>query len=230
VSESADEICVSVPLQPTWPAFLDGLSKRFRKDICYYRRALERRFRTEFRVVESADEMRRSLSDLIAVYRARWQEDGGGAIRFDEQSSARFQREICELFTRAGRHRLYLLYADGKPAAGILAYVHNRKCYTEILAHAPEFHKYSVGTVLLSRAIEDAIANGWSEFDLMRGNEPYKQRWCGRTRHNHRIRLFRSRGACRVVSSVDWLCRRGASLERMVRTYRGAAVTRARIR
>lgn len=206
------EQCVTLPLMSTFDEYLAGLSKRFRKDVGYYRRSFERSFASEFRAVSTPSEIPEALNDVIAVYKARWQEQKGNT-EYDDEEAARFEREISEVLSAAGMYQLYVLYADKKPAAGILAYVRNNRCYVERFAHSPEFHKYSVGTVLLAMAIEHAIAKGWTEFDLMRGAEDYKFRWNGQSKHNLRVRLFRSRLAMRMVAMIDWLYLRAAKVE-----------------
>jgi CelD/BcsL family acetyltransferase involved in cellulose biosynthesis len=206
------EQCVTLPLTSTFEEYLASLSKRFRKDVGYYRRSFERSFASEFRAVSAPSEIPAALNDVIAVYKARWQETKG-VTEYDEGEAARFEREISRVLSAAGMYQLYLLYADKKPAAGILAYVRNNRCYVERFAHSPEFHKYSVGTVLLAMAIEHAIARGCTEFDLMRGAEDYKFRWNGQSRQTYRVRLFRSRLMRRMVAIVDRLYLRAAKLD-----------------
>ena len=46
---------------------------------------------------------------------------------------------------------------------------------------------YSPGTLLIAYALEDAVSRGDSEFDFLRGNEPYKYRWGARDRFNRRV-------------------------------------------
>jgi CelD/BcsL family acetyltransferase involved in cellulose biosynthesis len=228
LTQSADEGCVTVPLEASWEAYASGLSKRFRKDIAYYRRSFEKKFATELRIATSPPEVFTVLADLISVYRTRWREKRG-ATQFDDRRAASFEREICERFSVAGCYRLYVLYADSRPVAGILSYVLNQRCHVELFAHSPEFHKFSVGTVLLSMAIEDAIAHGWTELDLMRGDEAYKYRWNGRAKRNYKIRLFRDRTRLQLISSIEWLFLRAASvgaLQRLRARYRGLQTQR----
>ncbi len=203
VQQDPGEECATLLLPATFDEFLNGLSKRFRKDIAYCRRLLERHFTVEFRAISGADQTSAALADLATVYRARWLEEKGSMTPFDNPQSAGFEQEVCEQLSRAGLYQLYLLYADQKPAAGILAYVHNGRCYVERFAHSPEFHKYSAGTILLSLAIEDAIGKRFTEFDLMRGAEAYKFRWNGQSRRNFRVRIFRDRHIAGWVGFLD---------------------------
>ena len=42
-------------------------------------------------------------------------------------------------------------------------------------------------TLLIAHALEDAVSRGDSEFDFLRGNEPYKYRWGAVDRFNRRM-------------------------------------------
>lgn len=210
------ETCVTLPLAATLAEFLERLSKHFRKDLRYYRRSFERSFTCEFRAVSEPGAIAPALNDFITVYNQRW---GGepDASGFDHEATARFERELANMLAARSMYQLFLLYGNDKPAAGILAYVHNNRCYVERFAHSPEFHKHSVGTVLLAMSVEHAIGRGWTELDLMRGAEAYKMRWGGRETQNLRVRIFRTRRSMRLVSSIDRIYMHAAR----VRTLQG---------
>jgi CelD/BcsL family acetyltransferase involved in cellulose biosynthesis len=187
-------VCVTVPLTNEWESFLQTLGKRTRKDVGYDRRYLEKNFATEFKILTNSNAVFEGFRDLTSIYEARWVEEKG-ASRLAEAEVAKFEQEICERFSQNGDYRLYMLYANGKPAAGLSGYVKNDKLYGDIYAHTPELHKYSVGNVLLGFAIEDCISHGWKELDLSRGEEAYKFRWNGQPKRNYHIKIFRNRMA-----------------------------------
>jgi CelD/BcsL family acetyltransferase involved in cellulose biosynthesis len=204
------QLCVTVALTPGWDEFVATLGKRVRKDVGYDRRYLAKHLAVDFRIFESAHTDGAALDDLIKIYRARWR--GKGATHFDESASARFEREIALRFSEAGWYRLYLLYADQKPAAGLLGYVLRDKFYADVFAHSPSYEKYSVGNVLLGMAIEDCITNHWTELDLSRGDEAYKYQWNGQTKRNYCLRIFRSRAGLALASMIEWIYQRGSSV------------------
>jgi len=204
------QLCVTVELARSWDEFVATLGKRVRKDVGYDRRYLAKRLAVDFRILESARTDGAALDDLITIYRGRWQ--GKGATHFDDIASARFEREIALRFSEAGWYRLYLLYADQKPAAGLLGYVLRDKFYADVFAHSPSYEKFSVGNVLLGMAIEDCIANHWTELDLSRGDEAYKYHWNGQTKRNYCLRIFRSRAGLALASFIEWIYQRGSSV------------------
>jgi CelD/BcsL family acetyltransferase involved in cellulose biosynthesis len=205
------EIFVTVPLTATWDGFIATLGKRFGKDVAYDRRFLARKFAVEFKIATNPQAAGGGLQDLIKVYRDRWQ-GVKGATQFDQKDTEKFEREICNVFAQAGMYRSYLLYLDEEPVAGLLGYVVNDKFFASIFMHSPRFQKFSVGNVLLGMAIEDCIANKWTELDLTRGPEPYKFRWNGQQRRNYHLKIFHSRGGLALASLAEWLYELGSSL------------------
>ena len=209
-----DRVCVTVPLQPQWDEFLQTLGKRTRKDVGYDRRYLQKRFAVDFKIFTNSSAVYQGFADLVSVYQSRWQ-DEKGAGRIAEQAVVDYENEICERFSKRGDFRLYMLYADQRPVAGLSGYVTNGKYYGDIYAHAPEFHKFSVGNVLLGMAIEDCIGLGLKELDLSRGEESYKYRWNGQAKRNYHLKIFQSRGAMAQAAAIEYLYERAAASDRL---------------
>jgi CelD/BcsL family acetyltransferase involved in cellulose biosynthesis len=205
------ETCVAIPLPKSWEAFLGTVSKRMRRAIGYDRRLLKRSFATELKIYTTLPDVRRGLDDLIAVYCGRWTREQGASY-FDDPKAVAFERELCERFAATGGYRLYVLYADRKPVAALSGFERNGVYYAPLFTHSPEFHKFSVGNVLLGMAIEDCIHRACTVLDLMRGDEAYKFRWKGQPTRNLQLRVFRNRGALLYVSLADWIYERGFSI------------------
>jgi len=197
-------VCVTIPLTSDWPSFLQTLGKRTRKDVNYDRRYLAKRFTVDFKIYTNSSTVVEGFRDLTAIYETRWQHEKG-ASRLAEQKVANFEKEICNQFSKRGDYRLYMLYADAQPVAGLSGYVRNNKYYGDIYAHSPELHKFSVGNVLLGMAIEDCISQNLSELDLSRGDETYKFRWNGRAKRNYHIKIFRNRMASAKAALAEAL-------------------------
>jgi CelD/BcsL family acetyltransferase involved in cellulose biosynthesis len=79
-----------------------------------------------------------------------------------------------------GRLRLMFLTLDGEKAATLYAFEYDRRFWLYNSGYDPESHaQLSPGWVLLSYAIQYAIATGCQVFDFMQGNEEYKYRFGG---------------------------------------------------
>ncbi len=200
----SDRICVTIPLPQDWDSFLARLGKRTRRDVGYDRRYLAKRYETELVEYRNGEDVRKGYEDLVRIYNERWQ-DEKGATRYEESDAAQFERTVVERLAARGDFRLWVLYADERPVAGISGYERNNKIYADVYAHSPEFHKLSVGNVVLGHAFEKCIGYGLNEFDLSRGDEPYKYRWKGQEKRNFHFRIFTSHKAMMWDGLVEQL-------------------------
>ena len=178
--------CVVVPLMDSWAEQLATLSKRARKDVSYDRRFFARHHQVRFAEYRDMRDIEAIYPALMAVYRQRWA-DTLGATRYDDHASAEFEKNILEAFSSRGDCRVWVLFADDQAVAWADGYIHANKVFADTNVHAPAYHKYSVGNVLLGYILEACVDAGFSEFDLSRGVEPYKYRWGGQEKHNLRL-------------------------------------------
>ena len=77
---------------------------------------------------------------------------------------------------------LRFLMVGREKAAGYFNFVYNNRIWVYNSARADKFDSLSPGIVLIGLLIEDAIDRGYSEFDLMRGDEDYKYQLGGQDR------------------------------------------------
>jgi CelD/BcsL family acetyltransferase involved in cellulose biosynthesis len=123
-----------------------------------------------------------------------------------------FHREVAARFLANGWLRLHLLTADGDYRAALYCYALGGRTFYYLGGFAPEYSKYSLGTLLTAQAIRQAISEGHAEFDFLRGREPYKYRWQPEERINQRMLLLRS---CPGLGELPG--RAGFALNRMER-------------
>ena len=77
----------------------------------------------------------------------------------------------------AGRLRMWRLDADGTAIAVILCMRAGDSVAFYTTGYSPEWGRYGPGRRIMARAIQAAAAEGATEFDFLRGDEPYKQEW-----------------------------------------------------
>jgi CelD/BcsL family acetyltransferase involved in cellulose biosynthesis len=63
------------------------------------------------------------------------------------------------------------------------------RAYAYLSGLDPAWARFSPGSVLLLQLVEDAVAEGLLELDLLRGREPYKYRLGAEDRFNWRLSL-----------------------------------------
>lgn len=150
------EMSLSVELPSTWDAYAKRLGSSLRADI---------RKGAQYKITEGEE----GLEHLFALHQARWRRRGmPGAFGLRVQKfheSLKLERSI------------YALWHQEKPIGALYALLGNNCTYFYQSGFDPNYASISPGTLLIARAIQDAIERGHHRFDMLRGNEPYKRRW-----------------------------------------------------
>jgi CelD/BcsL family acetyltransferase involved in cellulose biosynthesis len=158
-----------------YDGYLADRSRNFRSQLGRRRRKLERDHGLDFRMTSTAQELEGNLETFFRLHDERWSRRGGSTLG-DERSRrllAAFAREAQGL----GWLRLWIAEADGEPAAAWYGWrVGERYCYA-LAGLSQRFEKNGLGTVLLAHTIEQAAAEGAAVYDLMWGDESYKDRF-----------------------------------------------------
>lgn len=188
VQRGEGEVCPYLNLAPTWEAFLNRLSASMRYTVRRKIRNLEKEHRVELRVIDDLQEGRPGMERLIALHQKRWG-DCGGSDAFVSEIKLPFHRETAEAFFRKGAARLFFLKADGETVAALYGFLLGRRFFYYQAGFNPSWKGKSVGLVLMAKCIEAAIAQGWSEFDFLRGPEEYKSHWTSDQRRTIHLTL-----------------------------------------
>ncbi|MGH7736977.1 MAG: GNAT family N-acetyltransferase [Candidatus Tyrphobacter sp.] len=156
-----------VALPASWPEYVQRLNGG--------RRYVARRYRTwrEARLTEATDENVDSyIETLLELHQRRW-----------NTNIATARRTYGRLFREAygtGCCRIAVLWsADERPLAAQAAFTdaERRSWGVYMLAYDNERPKGSPGIGMLAKGLELAIEQGYSEYDFLRGEEPYKSRF-----------------------------------------------------
>jgi len=180
--EREGDECPFIPLPSSWELYLGNISAKTRREIRHDRRVLEQRAKASVRVVTETAEVDEAMAAFMRLHQAR-RESLGEQGSFSDERYERFHRAVSREFAERGWLRLWLLEIDGTPVAARYQFVYHGRVYDYLPGHHPQWHKYSVGLVLLSHCLEQAILAGDQEMDLLRGTESYKSRW---THHRRR--------------------------------------------
>jgi CelD/BcsL family acetyltransferase involved in cellulose biosynthesis len=187
------EPCPYLPLSPTWEELTKRLGKKMRSNLGYYERLLHKTFPDARYFLADAQTLDAGMSALFALHQSRWNARWLPGVLGNKRVQA-FHREVAARFLEGGRLRLHLLYADGAIRSALYCFSCGGRLLYYLGGFAPEMSRYSLGTLLTAHAIREAIEEGCTEFDFLRGSEPYKYRWQPEERVNSRLLLLRSRG------------------------------------
>jgi len=212
--------CPVVALPTQWAEYRKNLGPNLRATLNRRRRQLDKTFRSvEMSTVEDPNVLSVAIDDLIRTHSARWRKRGlSGAL--SSPSTQAFHREVARRFFDLDMLRLHRLMIDGECGAALYCMRFRRCVYYYLGGFRPELKNFSPGVILMGYAIERAIAEGAREFDMLRGDEPYKYAWRAKDRVTQRLVAgngsFASRIALAAHSVERWIERRGLVLQRFL--------------
>lgn len=129
-----------------------------------------------------------AFSQLVDLHSACWKDRGGGVLA--DPRVRQFHCKAVQECDRAGVLNLLLCRVGGRVAGIYYGFQHGAQAYAYLGGFDPGQSFASPGTLLIGRAIEQAIEAGASEFHFLRGGESYKYEWGAVDRRNVR-RVFR---------------------------------------
>jgi CelD/BcsL family acetyltransferase involved in cellulose biosynthesis len=165
-------------LSKTYAEVLKGLSHDLRKEIRRTAKRIQADFdNVDVKCFEKPDEVETLIRDVESIAAISWQRRFGLGFRNTER-----MRQLLLFQAKKGWLLAYVLYVEAKPCTFWLGYLHEGVFTSDYLAFDPDFSKYSPGTVLQARVLEDLCARHAKSIDLGLGDDYYKTR-LGASRH-----------------------------------------------
>jgi CelD/BcsL family acetyltransferase involved in cellulose biosynthesis len=164
-------------------------STHFQKKLRYYRRQLERlgEVRIETPRADTLDDL---LTSFFELHAARWRRRDLPGVLADD-ATQQFHRDAARRMLGAGMLRMYAIRCDDRVVAVFYGFALNGIVYYYLSGYDPELEKLSIGTILVAHAVEQAVRDGATAFDFLRGAEEYKYAWGATDRMNRRRQLFK---------------------------------------
>jgi CelD/BcsL family acetyltransferase involved in cellulose biosynthesis len=196
-----------------YESYLAGRSRNLRSQLGRRRRKLEREHGLTFRMTADAERLGGDLETFFLLHEERWRARGGSSSGAEDVKL--FHREFAAAALRRGWLRLWIAEADGDPAAAWYGWrIGGRYCYA-LSGLAGRFEPLALGNVMLAHTIEQAAAEGATIYDLMWGDESYKQRFETGRREAASWTVGRRGHPVRVAAAAR------TALEQVVRRARG---------
>jgi CelD/BcsL family acetyltransferase involved in cellulose biosynthesis len=167
-----------IPLPGDFETYLENLDGRYRRELVRKMRNAQRYFiPVQVERVEGRDELVPAMEDFFAMM-------------LEEPDKARFltapmRDQMLEIVRAAADHGwldLRFLLVGRDRAAGYLNFIYGGRAWVYNSARADKFSSISPGIALMGMLIEEAIEDGLTAFDLMRGDEDYKYQLGGQDR------------------------------------------------
>ena len=189
-SESVSANISYAPLPARWTDYLDTLSTKRKSSMRYARKRFESLDGARFFVWEDKGSLDIAIDRLIEMHHLRW-ENRSDSHAFSSDRYRAFHRELMHACLGAGCLRLYCLQAEGRIIAMYYCYRFRRGIFHFQSGFDPSFAAYSPGVVLLGYALEHAISEGDTVFDMLRGEYEYKSKWGAGSRTTHGVMAHR---------------------------------------
>lgn len=163
----------------TWEEYLSRLSKTNRKKTRRRSTRVDDDPSLAWQVATTTDEVLQNVEALIEIHQARWQAIGEpGSFATDEMR--RFIKTVAQRLHDNHQLRLPVVTRDGQIVAlefQILGDDEVLYCYSS--AMNPEHQDIEPGHIICSSTLRYAYSQGMAGMDMMRGDEPYKERLQG---------------------------------------------------
>lgn len=187
---TVQEVCPSLALPPETGRLRESVPANMLQQLAYYRRRLAQIGDYRF---ETADEA--GFDEIFSALAGMRETRSTGRSRRDTvgRGTARgFTEAACRGLLSSGHLRLYALRFGRRIVSALCAFKDDSRTYCYLSASEAAAAQLNPGTLILGYAIEQAIVQGSSEFDFLRGREAYKYLWGAKGRLNYRRRLVRT--------------------------------------
>jgi len=169
VARARQTVSPVLDLPAAYESYVQSLGKKARHELRRKVRRLETAGPASFRFASDA-ERPAVLDRFFALHRLSRGEKAG----FMTPEVERFFRDIADALAPLDRLRLGVLAFDGADAAVLFGFALGPVIALYNAAYDPGLASLSVGIVSHAWAIREAIARGYTTYDLLRGDEPYK--------------------------------------------------------
>jgi CelD/BcsL family acetyltransferase involved in cellulose biosynthesis/peptidoglycan/xylan/chitin deacetylase (PgdA/CDA1 family) len=215
------EAGVLLPLPATWPALVEALESKSRRDDARKRRLLDEQGAVAFRWSHDRQEFEELWPTLVDLHQRGWQSRHRPGC-FASPLFTAFHRQVGPELAATGHARIGLLTVDGRPRAACYLFVHRGTVLHYQFGMDAEGldGRASPGHVLLSRCLEAAIAEGLHAWDFLHGTDQFKLSWSRRVQFQVSLRI-----ACPGIRESVWQSAQGAA--RLGRRWFGRTGRRA---
>ncbi|MBI4197681.1 MAG: GNAT family N-acetyltransferase [Chloroflexi bacterium] len=174
LEQASEDVSPGVALPATWDEYLARLSKKDRHELRRKLRRLESQANFKWYAIPSApnnpETLNKDLSDFFALM-GQGRKEKADFLTPDREA---FFRRMAARLADAGFLRLFFMEVEGKRVASALCFDYGNSRFLYNSGLNPDYYHLSVGLLLNAMCLRQAIEEGKSYFDFLRGDEPYK--------------------------------------------------------
>jgi CelD/BcsL family acetyltransferase involved in cellulose biosynthesis len=160
----------NITLPDSFDTYMEGLDGRYRREmIRKMRNALRYFIPVTVSKVGPEDDLSAEMEGFFAMMREESEKDA-----FLSEAMVAQMQAIAQVGFENGWLDLRFMNVGREKAAGYFNFIYNNRVWVYNSSKAEKFASLSPGISLIGLLIEEAIEAGYSDFDLMRGDEGYK--------------------------------------------------------
>ena len=170
VTVRPEEVCPTTKLPGSWDEYLLGLSKKDRHEL---RRKLRRLYSAgdvRYYVAAQCDEFPNDLEVFLGLL----ENSRADKAAFMTPRMRRFFKNSLTGLAKSGSVRLSFLEVDGERVSSTVCFDYDNRYLLYNSGFNTEYSHLSVGLLLKALCLKTAIETGKTEFNFLRGSEPYK--------------------------------------------------------
>lgn len=206
--------CWRIEIPATWDDYVAALSKSHRKQVRRFERRMIDTQRATFHPVTSEADLKRGMEILVDLHQRRRQSLNEPGCFASERFHA-FMHEVADELFAEDRLRLSWIEIDDTPAAVEFQLAGGATTYAYQAGVNPDLLDEEPGRIINIATIRQAIEQGHTGFDFLRGDEPYKAHWRATPRETVTYRIVPQRTLAQVRHGL-WLA--GGNVKNWVKT------------
>ena len=188
VEVKEEDVTSGIGLPSTWDEYLSLLNKKDRHELRRKIRRMDSQTDWKWYSLSEPTDVNERLGEFIKLMRqSRADKD-----EFMTPERERFFYNITQRMSELGLLQLYFLHMDGVTVATSLCFDYGGSRLLYNSGYDPEYAYYSVGLLLNAMCLKDAIEQGLTYFDFLRGPEPYKAHLGGQQRNLYQMVVTKS--------------------------------------
>jgi len=183
----ADLSCFYIIKQPGIPcntirltnltAYLDDLSKNFKRNLVKAKNKLRRFKRVEYLSFRTRDELEEGFSNFLNVEASGWKGATGTSSAIGlEANLESFYRQVLLFFSANNQIEINLMLVDGKPAAAQYAILLGSTVFILKIGYDEFYAKCQPGHILLEHVLEKYSLEKYTEINLV-SNAKWHTSW-----------------------------------------------------
>ena len=193
--------CWRVNLPEHWDTYEAMLSHSHRKQVRRLNRQYLATGRAQIHTVTRAEELERAAHFLIDLHQRRQRAVGQPGC-FASDPFREFHLAVMPWLLQTGRLRLHWLELDGRPIAAEYHIAGEGVVYAYQAGIEPDALEHEPGRLATMATLQAAIERGYSSYDFLRGDEPYKAHWRAEPRRLLEVCVVPDKAAARFRYGV----------------------------